>query len=77
MYGLIAIALAVAIPFFCLFSFKAGVRFSARPREEAAKPLLPKTAKVKRTIEEVNREISARNIDNYYGPLSPQEDLRK
>lgn len=75
LYSFIAIGLAVSIPFFCLFSFKAGIRFRDEPEKEAAKPVLPKP-KRKPTDKEQQAAIISRNIDNYTDPWCKQEDIK-
>lgn len=64
--------MAVLIPSFFLFGFSWGVRFQV-DKKEAAKPIFKKPRKKKENKIEC---IEARNIDNYYGPMSKQEDIK-
>lgn len=75
LYEIIIIVLAVLIPFFFLFGFSWGVRFQKNPEKTAEKVKIKKP-KRRENAEERKARIEADNIDNYYGPMSAQRDIK-
>lgn len=74
MFEIVAIAALIAIPFFCIFSFRVGFRYG-QSKEEVVKPIVKPKAPIidQPEIDKLNKILD--NIDSYDGTGKGQKDI--